>query len=153
MQALSKPHYIFSFFKKIIFNWRIIALQHCVGFCHTSAGISHRYTYVPSLLNFPPTSHPILPLQTVKEHWVELPVLYRKFPLASIIHMVMSMFQQYFLNSSHPLLPLLYLHVLFSMSASLPLLYKQVHQYHLSTFHIYVLIYDICFFADLLHSV
>ena len=36
-----------------IFNWRIIALQDCVGFCHTSAWISHRYTYVPSLLNLP----------------------------------------------------------------------------------------------------
>ena len=41
-----------------IFNWRIIALQYCIGFCHTSTWISHRYTYVPSLLNFPPTSHP-----------------------------------------------------------------------------------------------
>ena len=30
-----------------------------VGFCHTSTWISHRYTYVPSLLNLPPTpSHP-----------------------------------------------------------------------------------------------
>ena len=32
-------------------NWRIVALQYCVGFCHTSTWISHRYTYVPSLLN------------------------------------------------------------------------------------------------------
>ena len=39
---------VFSF--KIIFNWRIIALQCCVGFCHTT-WISHKYTYVPSLLN------------------------------------------------------------------------------------------------------
>ena len=32
--------------------------------------------------------------------------------------------------------------------------YKQVHQYHFSKFHIYVLIYDICFsLSDLLHSV
>ena len=36
-----------------IFNWRIIALQDCVGFCHTSAWISHRYTYVPSLRPLP----------------------------------------------------------------------------------------------------
>ena len=28
-------------FWKFIFNWRIIALQ-CIGFCHTSAWISHR---------------------------------------------------------------------------------------------------------------
>ena len=35
------------------FNWRIIALQNFVVFCHTSR-ISHRYTHVPSLLDFPP---------------------------------------------------------------------------------------------------
>ena len=33
--------------------------QYCVGFCHTSTGISHRYTYSPFLSNLPPTpSHP-----------------------------------------------------------------------------------------------
>ena len=32
-----------------IFNWRIIALQYCVVFSHTSTWISHRHTYVPSL--------------------------------------------------------------------------------------------------------
>ena len=42
----------FLFVKNLfIFNWRTIALQYCVGFCHTSTWISHRYTYVPSLLN------------------------------------------------------------------------------------------------------
>ena len=30
----------------------------CVGFCHTSIRISHRYTHVPSLVNLPLTSHP-----------------------------------------------------------------------------------------------
>ena len=49
-----------------IFNQRIIALQCCVGFCHTSTRISHRYTHVPSLLNFPSISYPFPPLQTVK---------------------------------------------------------------------------------------
>ena len=47
-----------TFFKKIIFNWRIIALQYCFGFCHTPTWISHRYTYVPSLVNLPSSSHP-----------------------------------------------------------------------------------------------
>ena len=46
---------------KFIFNWRIIALHSCVGFCHTTMWISHKYTYVPSLLIIPPSSHPILP--------------------------------------------------------------------------------------------
>ena len=33
----------------------MIALQCCVGFCHTSTWISHRYIYALSLLNLPPT--------------------------------------------------------------------------------------------------
>jgi len=37
-------------------NWRMIALQYWFDFCHTSTWISHRCTYVPSLLNLPPTS-------------------------------------------------------------------------------------------------
>ena len=36
-----------SFFSNVfIFNWRIIALQYCVSFCHTSTCISHWHTYV-----------------------------------------------------------------------------------------------------------
>ena len=43
-------------FKKIIFNWRIIALQHFVGvFYQTSTWISHRVTHVPS--HFEHSSH------------------------------------------------------------------------------------------------
>ena len=42
----------------------------------------------------------------------------------------------------------------FSMSVSVFLPCKPVHLYHFSRFHIYVLIYDICFsLSDLLHSV
>ena len=40
-------------FKKNFFNWRIIALQNFVVFCHTSTRISHRYTHVPSLPSLP----------------------------------------------------------------------------------------------------
>ena len=46
----------------VFFNWRIIALQNCVVFCQTLTWISHRYAYVPSLLNLPPISLPIPPL-------------------------------------------------------------------------------------------
>ena len=49
--------------------------------------------------------------------------------------------------------PLVSIH-LFSTSVSLFLPCKLVHLYHFSRFHIYVLIYDICFsLSDLLHSV
>ena len=37
------------------FNWRITALQCCVGFCCTSSWTSCKCTYVPSLLKLPPT--------------------------------------------------------------------------------------------------
>ena len=48
------------FFKVILFNWTIITLQYCDGFCHTSTWISHGCTYVPhpeSPSHLPP--HPI----------------------------------------------------------------------------------------------
>ena len=49
----------FFFYILFIFNWKIITLQYCVGLYHTLTGAGHRYTYVPSLFNLPPTSHPI----------------------------------------------------------------------------------------------
>ena len=35
----------------IYFNWRIISLQYCDDFCHTSPWISHKHTYVRSRSN------------------------------------------------------------------------------------------------------
>ena len=52
----------FLFIKKffyLLFNWRIIDLQYCAGFCHTPTSISHRYTHAASHLNLPLTSHSI----------------------------------------------------------------------------------------------
>ena len=65
-----------------IFNWKIIALQSCIGFCHISTWISHRYIYVLSLLNLPPTSHPIPPLYIFTQHQIWAPVSGSKFSLA-----------------------------------------------------------------------
>ena len=57
-------------------------------------------------------------------------------------------------NHSYPcFLPLVSI-LLFSTSVSLFLPCKPVHLYHFSRFHIYALIYDICFsLSDWLHSV
>ena len=35
--------FIYLYLNLFIFNWKIIALQYYVGFCHTSTWISHRY--------------------------------------------------------------------------------------------------------------
>ena len=43
------------FYLKVIFNWRIIAIQYYVGFCHTATWIGHKYRYSPSLSRLPPT--------------------------------------------------------------------------------------------------
>ena len=45
------PSFYFLPSLSFFFNWRIIALQYCIVFCHTITWISHRYTNVPSLLN------------------------------------------------------------------------------------------------------
>ena len=44
-----------SMYNLFIFNWRIFPLHCCAGFHYTSTWISHRHTYVPSILNLHPT--------------------------------------------------------------------------------------------------
>ena len=65
-----------------IFNQRIIALQYCVGICHTTTWVSHKYIYVPSLLNLlplPPPHPP--PPRVISEHQAGLPTLHSSSPL------------------------------------------------------------------------
>lgn len=54
--GITASHILVIFSSVFIFIWRIIALQYCVSFCHTSTRIRRPCTYVPSLLNLPPTS-------------------------------------------------------------------------------------------------
>ena len=42
--------------------------------------------YVPSLLNFPPTSQPILPLKVVTEHWIRTPCITQQIPTAYLFY-------------------------------------------------------------------
>ena len=90
------------FLKLIYFNWRLIALQYCSGFCHTLTLISHGYTCVPhpeSPSLFPsyliPQGHPSAPNLSTLFHAL-------KFVWRSISHMVIYMFQCHSLKSSNP---------------------------------------------------
>ena len=80
------------FLDLLIFNWRIIALQFCFAFYQTSTWISHRFTYVPSHLNNPPTSLPIPPLWVVTQSKFEsVPWVIHSHWL-SVLHIVMFVF-------------------------------------------------------------
>ena len=140
--------------KKIIyFNWRLITLQYCIGFAlhqHESATGVHVFP----ILNPPPTSLPISSLWssqcTSPKHPVSCiePRLAIRF-LYDIIHVSMP-FSQIIPPSPSPTES----KILFCTSASLLLSHIQGYCYHLSKFHIYVLVYCIgVFLSGLLHSV
>ena len=88
----------------IYFNWRLIILQYCGGFCHTLTWISHGCSCV---LHPEPFSN--LPPHPIPQHCPNAPALSALFHAPnldwwSISHMVIYMFQCYSFNSSH-LLP------------------------------------------------
>ena len=113
--------------------------------------------YVCPLPLEPPSYIPPIPsLQVVTELWFEFPESCGKFSLtvyftygSIYVSMLFSPFISPCPSSPSPVSI-----SLFSVSASPLLLSKQVHQYHLSRFHVYVLLYDIYFsLSDLLHSI
>ena len=139
----------------IYFNWRLIIYTYCVGFCHTLTWISHGYTCVPTFwIPLPPPSPPIP--WGCPRLWVPF---FRNQTCTYIIYMVVYMFQCYSLKSSHThLLPhspkVCSLHLFLFTSVSLLLSCTEDHHYHLSKFHIYVIIYCIgVSLLNLLHSV
>ena len=94
----------FFFFFWIYFNWRLIILQYCGGFCHTLTWISHGCTCVPHpdpLSHLPPhpipQGHPSAPALSTPSHAWNL-------DWWSISHVIIYMFQCYSLKSSHPCL-------------------------------------------------
>ena len=118
-----------------------------VSFYGTAQWISHLQTHLPSFLDF-------LPIEVTTEHWVEFPGLYsRSYLVIYFIHSIHSVYIStsisQFIPSPHPALISI---CLFSISLSLFLLCKKVHQSHFSGSHIFVLIHSICF-SFWLHSV
>ena len=130
------------FFLILIFNWRIIALECCVGFYHTTVQISHKcvciniyiyiYIYIPSLSRLPP-NHPHHSTLLSHHRTVKLGSLgyIANSHQPSILHMLlykyMSMLSSQFIP---PSLPLTVSKNPFSMPASVFLPCKQARQYH-----------------------
>ena len=135
----------------IYFNWRLITLQYCIGFAihqlESATGV-----HVFPILNPPPSLyHPSGSSQcTSPKHPVSCvePGLVIHF-IYDIIHVSMP-FSQIIPPSPSPTES----KRLFYTSVSLLLSRIQGHHYHLSKFHIYVLVYYIgVFLSVLLHSV
>ena len=100
------PQKFLSFLIYFFFNWRLITLQYCSGFCHTLTWISHGFTCVP---------HPNLPSH-LPPHPIPLGLPSAPAPSTlshasnldwwSVAHMIRYMFQCCSIKSSHPrLLP------------------------------------------------
>ena len=73
--------FLLSFFLKniIYFNWSLITLQYCSGFCHTFTSISHGCTCVPHpepISHLPPhpitQGHPSAPALSILSHALNL---------------------------------------------------------------------------------
>ena len=70
----------------IYFNWRIVTMQCCDGFCHVSIWIGYRHTWVPSLLNTPPNSLSTPLLQVVTEHQLCVSCIIHKTPTGYLFY-------------------------------------------------------------------
>ena len=90
--------------KFICFNWRLISLQYCSGFCHSLTWISHGCTCVPHpepLSYVPP--HPI-PQGHQSARALSILSHASNLDWWSISHLVIYMFQCHSLKWSHPCL-------------------------------------------------
>ena len=131
---------ILNFFSFIFINWRVITLQYCSGFCHTLTWISHGITCIPH--PDPPSHLPLYPIS------LGLPVQQARALVSCIqpglvicftldnIHVLM-LFSRNIPPSPSPTES----QSLFCTSVSLFLFCIQAYHYHLSKFHIYVLVY------------
>ena len=148
--------YIIPFvFIYLFFNWRIITLQYCDFFCHTSTWVSHRYTCVPfpSWTPFSPPSPPTHPSRLSQSIGFGFLASYITLPLAIYFiygNVYVSMLFSQIIPPPSPTVS----KSLFFMSVFPLLPCMKDGWYHLSRFHIYALIYDVCLsLSDLLHSV
>ena len=142
--------FLFFLFLKFIYNWRIIVLQYCVGFCSMSTWTSHSYIYVPPHF-LEPSSH--LPLHPT--------------PLGC--HRALGLSSRHYTSQQIPSGYLftyrnIYVSQFVPPSPSPYCVHRSVHYVCVSTVSLKIgifldsvyimLIYDICFsLSDLLHSI
>ena len=145
---------LFFKYKFIYFNWRLITLQHCIGFAihqHESATDIHVFPIRNTPLPLPSSSNPSGSSQFTR---CEDPVSCIKLGLPmhityDDIHVSMP-----FSQIIPPLPSLTESKRLFYISVSILLSRMQGYHYHLSKFHIYILLCRIGdFLSGLLHSV
>ena len=134
--------------KSFGFNWRIMALHCCAGFCCTAAWISHNYIHTPPFWALLSPSH-------LSDHlrvsgWA--PCVMQQLLTSYLFHMIVYIRQHCFLNLSHPLLSLL-------LQKSLPYICNSISSLeldssvlflwipYLSTIYLYIIIIWYLFFS------
>ena len=140
--------FFFFLIKFIYFNWRLITILY--WFCHTSTWIRQGCTRVPHpgpashlLPHTIPLGHPSAPAPSILYPALNLDWWF-------ISYMILYIFQCHSPKSSPPTTE----SRLFYTSVSFLLSRIQGYRYHLSKFHIYVLVYCIgVFLSGSLHSV
>ena len=140
----------FSNFLTIYFNWRLITLQYCGGFCHTFTWISHVCTCVPH----PDPPSPYHPSGSSQCTGPERSASCIKPGLAICFAYGNIHVSMLFSQIIPPLPSPTESKRLFYTSVSLLLSHMWGYRYQLSKFHIYSLVYCIgVFLSGLLHSV
>ena len=141
-------HFSFFFFYIFYLNIEKEIRNCCVGFCHVTVQISHSYACIPFLCSLPPLppAHPTRSSQSTRLDFL--------CNFSPAIHLMSdSVYMLMLLPSFIPLSPSPTVSTSpFSTSVSPSSPCKQIHQYHFSKFHTYVLIYCNCFpLSDILH--
>ena len=148
------PNFLsFFFFSFIFISWRLITWQYYSGFCHTLTWITHGFTCVP--IPIPPTTSlpiPALWVFPVHQPWALVSCIQ---PGLVVCFMLDSILVSMLISQNIPPSPSsTESKSLFCTSVSLFLFCILGYRYHLSKFHIYVLVYCIgLYLSGLLNSV
>jgi len=102
--STSGPTLVFFFISIKLFYWRIITLQYCDGFCHTSTWISCAFHVSPNPetpSHLPPH---LIPLGCPRALALGALLHASNLHWSSVLHIVIYIFQCYSLKSNHSLL-------------------------------------------------